>query len=86
MHIPVPTMIKSNSTYYKDLAERAVSTFWQGVVGVLVLSEPTTNWNQLKQIGIAAAVAGIASVGSMIKSSFVRRRGIQNSASASTSV
>lgn len=79
-------VVKGNRTYYRDMAERAVSTFWQGAVGVLAVSEPTTNWAQLKQIGIAAAVAGIASVASLAKAHVVRYRGIQNSASASSIV
>jgi hypothetical protein len=83
MHIP---LIKSNSTFYKDLAERAFSTFWQAAAGTLLMFEPTSNWGQLKQMGTAAGVAGIAAVWSMVKSYAVRRRGIQNSASSNAAV
>lgn len=78
--------VKSANTFWKDFRERAVSTFWQGMVSVLIVAAPTTNWSTLRTIGASAIAAGVASLFSMGKSLVVRNRGKLNSASANSSV
>lgn len=80
----VPT--KNRRIFMKDMAERALSTFWQGAVSVLILAQPTTHWSELKTVGASALVGGLAAVASAGKSYFVRYQGIHNSTSASSSV
>lgn len=77
---------RSNRNFNRDLVERALSTFWQGAAAVLIASNPTTNWSELRQIGAAAAIGGVASLLSVAKSNLVRYRGVENSASANNSV
>lgn len=79
-------LVKSKAAFVRDVTERVGNTFWQGALGVLVLSQPTTNWSELRSIGYAAIGGGIAAVGSLVKSYLVRNRGVKNSASASKSV
>jgi hypothetical protein len=78
--------VKTVKQFWKDFYERAGSTFWQAAVPVLVAAPATTNWSALKIVGAAAFTAGCGALLSMAKSLIVRRRGIENSASASKSV
>lgn len=82
----VQTVVKTGIIFWKDLRERAFSTFWQGAVPILVAAPPTTDWSTLKTVGWAATVGGGAAILSLVKSLVVRRRGVQNSASANTNV
>ena len=77
---------KSAKQYWKDFRERAFSAFWQGATPVLIASQPTTDWSEVKIIAWAAFVGGVGAVFSMAKSMVVRNRGIKNSASANKSV
>lgn len=77
------TVVKTANVFWHDFRERALSTFWQGALPVLVAAQPTTDWSVLKSVLIAAAVGGAGAVLSMAKSLYVRRRGVKNSASAS---
>jgi hypothetical protein len=77
---------KSAKTFWKDFRERAISTFWQGMVSVLIVAAPTTDWSTLRTTAAAAVVAGGMALFSMAKSLVVRRRGVLNSASTDSSV
>jgi len=78
--------VKTAKVFWADFSERAWSTFWQAFVSTLAVAHPTTDWSELSRLGVAAAVAGGASLLSMAKSIWVRNRGVQNSASASKKV
>lgn len=80
------TWVKTARQYWKDFRERAFSTFWQTFVGVVIATQPATDWNGVRSVLISALVAAIASVLSMVKSIIVRNRGVKNSASSSTKV
>jgi hypothetical protein len=80
------TWIKTAKQYWKDFRERALSTFWQAAVPILVAAPPATNWGGLQTVGWAAAVGGGAAVLSMVKSTYVRNRGVKNSASSNSAV
>ncbi|MET4670857.1 hypothetical protein [Streptomyces sp. PvR018] len=78
-HFPLPdtqTVIKSASTYARDLAERVAATFLQAFVGGAVLTQPF-------DIGMwqAAGVAGVAAAASLVKGIVARWRDVTNSAS-----
>lgn len=79
-------LIKSSKQFWKDFRERAVNTFWQGAVPVLIAAPPTTDWSVLKSVTVAACVGGVGAVLSMAKSLIFRNRGVQNSASANRAV
>ncbi|WSW11508.1 hypothetical protein OG298_45490 (plasmid) [Streptomyces sp. NBC_01005] len=81
---PLPatqTVIKGAKTYARDLAERVAATFLQAFVGGLVLTQPfdLAMWQ-------AAAVAGIAAAGSLLKGLVARWRDVTNSASLAKGV
>ncbi len=80
------TIVKTASQFWKDLRERALSTFWQGAVPIVVAAAPATDWSEAKTIGWAAVVGGGGAVLSMVKSIAYRNRGVLNSASASDKV
>ncbi|MEU4502671.1 hypothetical protein [Streptomyces sp. NPDC024089] len=81
---PLPstqTVIKGAKTYARDLAERVLATFLQAFVGGLVLTAPLdlAMWQ-------AAAVAGVAAAGSLLKGLLARWRDVTNSASLAKGV
>lgn len=82
----VTTVVKTAKTFWTDFSERAVNTFWQGAVPILLAAPPTTDWSTIKTVGAAAFVGGCGAVLSMAKSLVMRRRGVENSASAAKSV
>ena len=53
-------------TYAKDLAERAGWTFAQAA-GSTIVAAQLTSWHEVKSVAVAAAVAGGASVLSLVK-------------------
>ncbi|MFE7347534.1 hypothetical protein [Streptomyces fimicarius] len=75
------TVIKGAKTYARDLAERVLSTFLQAFVGALVLAQPLDlhMWQ-------AAAAAGVAAAGSLLKGLVARWRDVTNSASLAKGV
>ncbi|MBO0917546.1 holin [Streptomyces laculatispora] len=75
------TVLKTASTYARDLAERVVSTFLQAFVGGLVLTQPfdVSMWQ-------AAAVGGVAAAVSLVKGLVARWRDVTNSASLAKGV
>ncbi|MGW1433377.1 holin [Streptomyces sp. NPDC002431] len=77
----VDTVLKSTKTYARDLVERVVATFLQTFVGALVLTQPfdLAMWQ-------AAAVAGVAAVGALLKGLVARWRDVTNSASLARGV
>ncbi|MFE5090593.1 hypothetical protein ACFRCI_09350 [Streptomyces sp. NPDC056638] len=81
---PLPstqTVIKGAKTYARDLAERVLSTFLQAFVGALVLTQPLD-----LRMWQAAAVAGVAAAGSLLKGFVARWRDVTNSASLAKGV
>lgn len=80
------TWVKTAKQYWKDFRERALSTFWQAAIPILVAAPPATDWSGLKTVGWAVAVGAGGAVLSMAKSIVVRNRGVKNSASSSTKV
>lgn len=68
-------------TYVRDLAERVVTTFVEGFVAGLVLTNVTSldMWH-------AAAVGGVAAVGSLVKGLAAKAVGNKASASLTRSV
>ena len=81
---PLPTtqtVIKGVKTYVCDLAERVLATFLQAFVGGLVLTAPfdLAMWQ-------AAAVAGVAAAGALLKGVLARWRDVTNSASLARGV
>lgn len=75
------TVLKTASTYGRDLAERVIATFLQAFVGGLVLTQPF-------DLGMwqAAAVAGVAAAASLVKGLVARWRDVTNSASLAKGV
>lgn len=75
------TVIKTASTYARDLAERVVATFLQAFVGGLVLTTPfdVSMWQ-------AAAVAGVGAGLALVKGLVARWRDVTNSASLARGV
>ena len=80
------TVVKTGRVFWKDFRERAWSTFWQAFVATFLLTQPTTDWDQLNKVLAAAVTAGISALLSMAKSLIVRNRGVKNSASSSKNV
>lgn len=73
---PVHVLGTTAAIYARDLAERVVSTFLQAFIGAIVFTSPFDlhMWQ-------AAAVAGVAAAGSLVKGLVARVRGDKNSAS-----
>lgn len=82
----VGTWVKTAQQFWKDLTERALNTFWQGALPIVVAAAPATNWSEVKVIGWAAIVGGSGAVLSAAKSLWSRNRGVKNSASADSKV
>lgn len=80
----VETVVKTGTTYARDLAERIVATFLVAFLGVAVAAGPgdmfsATFWE-------TAAAAGLAAVGSLVKGLIGRAVGPKNSASTAPGV
>lgn len=82
----VTSVIKTAKVYWSDFKERALSTFWQAAVPILVAAPPTLDWSAIKTVSWAAGVGGGGAILSMAKSIWARRRGINNSASSAKTV
>lgn len=81
---PLPstdTVVKTAKTYAVDLLERVLSTFLQGFVGGLAITQPLnlSMWH-------AAAGGGVAGVLSLAKGLVARWRFVTNSASLAKGV
>jgi hypothetical protein len=73
--------VKTAKQFWQDVRERALSTFWQGAVPVLVAAPPATDWSGAKTVGWAAIVGGGGAILSLAKSLYARNKGVKNSAS-----
>ncbi|MFF8458513.1 hypothetical protein ACF06T_28740 [Streptomyces albidoflavus] len=75
------TVVKDSAAYARDLFERVVATYLQAFVGALVFTAPfdLAMWQ-------TAAMAGVASVGALVKGLVARWRGATNSASLAKEV
>lgn len=70
-----------DDVYFKDLVERVASTFVEGVIGSLVVTELTD-----RSMWLAALSGGVAAALSLVKGLIARHRGLENSASLSRGV
>ncbi|MDG9701651.1 hypothetical protein [Streptomyces sp. DH37] len=80
----VETVVKTASTYARDLIERIIATFLVAFAGVALAAGPgdlfsATFWE-------TAAAAGLAAVGSLVKGLVARAIGPKNSASTAPGV
>lgn len=73
------TVVKTATTYAKDLAERVVATFVVTAAGVAVAAGPGDMFSASFWETVAAA--GIAAAGSLLKGMVARAFGSKNSAS-----
>jgi hypothetical protein len=69
------------SVYWKDLAERVVSTYLQAFLGSVVVTEMTD-----KSMWLAAVSAGVAAAASLVKGLAAGHVGLRDSASLSKDV
>ena len=74
-------VVKTGKTYARDLTERVLSTFLEGFVAGIVVTQPlnVSMWH-------AAAVGGVAAAGSLVKGWFAKLRDVKNSASLAKGV
>lgn len=77
----VQTVIKTAKTYGRDLLERTASTFVQGFIGGVVVTQPLD-----ASMWYAAATGGVAAVLALIKGIAARARAESNSASLAKGV
>lgn len=80
----VDTVVKTASTYGRDLAERVVWTFLGGTAAVVAASGPADMFHA--SFWQAVGVGGLAAVVSLIKGGVARWRGAKNSASLAKGV
>lgn len=64
MTAPVPV---TGSVLAKDLAERALATFVQAAVPILIVALQATSWSDAKALGLSALAAGAAALLSLAK-------------------
>lgn len=75
------TVIKTASTYARDLAERVLATFLQAFVGGIVITQPLNG-----SMWYAAAAGGVGAVLALLKGLAARFRSVSNSASLAEGV
>lgn len=78
------TVIKTATTYAKDLTERVLATFVVGSAGVAVAAGPGDMFNASFWESVAAG--GIIATGTLLKGLFAKLVGEKNSASAISGV
>ncbi|MEU0659634.1 hypothetical protein [Streptomyces lavendulocolor] len=87
-HLPtsgdVETVVKTASTYAKDLVERIIATFVVAAAGVALAAGPGDMFSASFWETVGAA--GIAAAGSLVKGLIARFVGAKNSASAVSGV
>ncbi|MGW0581133.1 hypothetical protein ACWD25_35490 [Streptomyces sp. NPDC002920] len=81
----VDTVVKTASTYARDLAERIVWTFLGGTTAVIVASSGPTEMFHAS-FWEAVGTGGVAAVVSLVKGLVARWRGATNSASLAKGV
>lgn len=87
-HLPatgdVQTVVKTASTYAKDLVERVIATFVVAAAGVALAAGPGDMFSASFWETVGAA--GIAAAGSLVKGVIARFVGPKNSASVAAGV
>ncbi|WP_275462052.1 hypothetical protein [Streptomyces noursei] len=78
---PADTVIKTGATYARDLLERILSTFLQGLVGGIVVTQPLN-----ASMWYAALAGGVAAALSLVKGMVARLGETKNSASLAKGV
>ena len=80
----VDTVVKTASTYGRDLAERVVWTFLGGTAAVIAAAGPADMFHA--SFWQTMGAAGIAAAGSLLKGMLARAFGTKNSASLAKGV
>jgi hypothetical protein len=82
IHLPsTETVIKTASTYGRDLLERVLSTFLQSFIGGIVITQPLNG-----SMWYAAGAGGVGAVLALAKGLVARWRDVTNSASLAKGV
>ncbi|CAL9301325.1 hypothetical protein [Streptomyces sp. SudanB91_2054] len=82
LHLPgAETVVKTASTYARDLLERVLSTFLQSFIGGIVVTQPLD-----ASMWWAALVGGVSAAGALLKGLAARIRAVTNSASLAKGV
>ena len=75
------TVLKTASTYARDLLERVLTTFLQAFIGGIVITQPLNG-----SMWYAAAAGGVGATLSLLKGLVARWRDVTNSASLAKGV
>ncbi|MBU8549802.1 hypothetical protein IMX12_13385 [Streptomyces sp. Babs14] len=81
LHFDGETVVKTASTYARDLLERVLSTFLQSFIGGIVVTQPLD-----ASMWWAALVGGVGAAGALLKGLVARIRAVTNSASLAKGV
>ncbi|AQS70837.1 hypothetical protein [Streptomyces pactum] len=81
LHFDGQTVVKTASTYGRDLLERVLSTFLQSFIGGIVVTTPLDG-----SMWYAAGAGGVGAVLALAKGLFARIRDVTNSASLAKGV
>ncbi|GGQ38684.1 hypothetical protein ACFFKE_32475 [Streptomyces mutabilis] len=81
LHFDGQTVVKTASTYARDLLERVLSTFLQSFIGGIAVTTPLD-----ASMWWAALVGGVGAAGALLKGLFARVRDVTNSASLAKGV
>ncbi|MFB7736156.1 hypothetical protein ACFC08_17580 [Streptomyces sp. NPDC056112] len=82
IHLPdADTVVKTASTYGRDLLERVLSTFLQAAIGGIVITQPLDG-----SMWYAAGAGGVGAVLALGKGLVARWRDVTNSASLAKGV
>lgn len=75
------TVLKTGTTYARDLLERVLTTFLQAFIGGIVITQPLNG-----SMWYAAGAGGVGAVLSLLKGLVARWRDVTNSASLAKGV
>lgn len=78
---PVDTVVKTASTFARDLVERVISTFLQAFIGGVAVTQPLDG-----SMWYAALAGGVAAALSLVKGLLARLGETKNSASLAKGV
>ncbi|MFE0720254.1 hypothetical protein ACFW23_04780 [Streptomyces rochei] len=81
LHFDGESVVKTASTYARDLLERVLSTFLQSFIGGIVVTQPLD-----ASMWWAALVGGVGAAGALLKGLVARIRAVTNSASLAKGV
>ena len=82
IHLPdAQTVLKTGTTYARDLLERVLTTFLQATIGGIVITQPLDG-----SMWYAAGAGGVGAVLALLKGLVARWRDVTNSASLAKGV